>query len=117
MRQLASLRPIAETGVTINIVNPGLCITELSRHVAEETRATIEKMRAAIGRTAEMGSRTLLYSAVAGKESHGKYTSECMIRDHDRFPPWVEDDSGKEIQKRVWESLSKKLEAIQPGCI
>jgi hypothetical protein len=38
-------------------------------------------MRFFFARTAEMGSRTLLHAAVAGKETHGKYLSECEIRE------------------------------------
>jgi hypothetical protein len=41
----------------------------------------IATMRFFFARTAEMGSRTLLYAAVAGKETHGKYLSECEIRE------------------------------------
>ena len=81
VRQLASLRPVDETGVTINVVNPGFCVTELDRHVSQERRNIIAEMRKKNARTAEEGSRTLLYSAVAGKDSHGKYTSECQIRE------------------------------------
>jgi hypothetical protein len=31
------------------------------------------------GRTAEDGSRNLLYAAVAGKESHGYFLASCEI--------------------------------------
>jgi hypothetical protein len=49
--------------------------------VNEETQKSIEDLRAKFGRTAEMGSRTLLHGAVAGKEAHGKYLSECEIKE------------------------------------
>jgi len=38
-------------------------------------------MRALMGRTAEMGSRTLIYGLKAGQESHGKYLTECEVRE------------------------------------
>jgi hypothetical protein len=41
----------------------------------------VDDMRAKIGRTTEMGSRTLLHGALAGKETHGKYLSECEIKE------------------------------------
>jgi hypothetical protein len=41
----------------------------------------LKVMIAFMGRTAEMGSRTLLHAAFAGKESHGKYVSACEIRE------------------------------------
>jgi len=116
VRQLALLRPSSETGVIINFLNPGLCKTELSRNVSLVIWMMIGIMRTLLGRTAEEGSRTLLHAAVAGRESHGKYVSECQIREY-RVAPWVTDDAGSEMQRRVWDSLSKRLNAIQPGCV
>jgi hypothetical protein len=68
-------------GVVINNVNPGLCVTTLNRHVKQEVRDQIDAMKAALGRTPEMGSRTLLHGAVGGKETHGKYLSECETKE------------------------------------
>jgi hypothetical protein len=34
-----------------------------------------------LGRTVEMGSRTILHAAVAGKESHGCYLGACEIKE------------------------------------
>ncbi|KAF2096857.1 NAD(P)-binding protein [Rhizodiscina lignyota] len=115
-RQLASLRPVSETGVTIDYVNPGLCKTELNRNSPWGQWLFVEIMKLLIGRTAEAGSRTLLHGATAGKESHGKFFSACKIKESG-FLPWVTDDAGSEMQRRVWDSLVKKLNAIQPGCI
>ncbi len=80
-RQLASLLPPHQTGVVVNILNPGLCKTELSRNADWKGRLIIGTMRLALGRTAEEGSRTLLHAAVAGPDSHGKYLSACEIRE------------------------------------
>jgi hypothetical protein len=41
----------------------------------------IAVMRLLVGRTAEQGSRTLIHAAVAGEESHGKFLSECEIKE------------------------------------
>jgi hypothetical protein len=57
-------------------VNPGLCITELDRNVAEESQKALKVFRDQIGRTAEVGSRTLIHGLVGGEETHGTYTSE-----------------------------------------
>lgn len=81
IRQLASLKPVSETGVVINYVNPGLCRTGLSRNASFPARTMIVTLGMLLGRTPEMGSRTHLHGAVAGKESHGKYLSECEIRE------------------------------------
>jgi hypothetical protein len=67
--------------VVINYVNPGLCYSELTRHVNENVRARIETMRVEHGRTTEMGSRTLLHSVVGGPDTHGTYLSECEVKE------------------------------------
>ena len=81
VRELAKMRPSTETGVTINFASHGLCNTGLTRHVGLAPTIIIGTMRVILGRTAEEGSRVLLYAAIAGKESHGKYLSECEIRE------------------------------------
>ena len=81
VRELAAMRPTSETGVTINLVSPGLCVTELTRHVGLIPKLMIGTMRRISGRTAEEGSRTLLHGAFAGKESHGKFLSDCEIKE------------------------------------
>jgi NAD(P)-dependent dehydrogenase (short-subunit alcohol dehydrogenase family) len=81
VREYASLTPLSATGVVINYVNPGLCETELARNADDQTKKRIEDMRAALGRTAEMGSRTLLHGAVGGEGTHGKYLSECEAKE------------------------------------
>src|SRR4051794_33470942 len=80
-RELASLKPVSETGVVINYLNPGLCTTELSRHVGLGMRLLVGGMRLLLARTAEEGSRTLLHAAMAGKESHGKFVSGCVVKE------------------------------------
>ena len=81
VREYALRNPVSATGVVVNYVNPGLCVTELDRHVPEQLQAQIDNLRDAHGRTAEMGSRTLIHGAVGGVETHGKYVSECEIKE------------------------------------
>jgi hypothetical protein len=81
VREYAARNPIATNQVVVNFVNPGLCITELARHVDEKVQKMIDDMRAKLGRTAEVGSRTLLHGALGGEETHGKYLSECEIKE------------------------------------
>jgi NAD(P)-dependent dehydrogenase (short-subunit alcohol dehydrogenase family) len=81
VREYTILNPIPSTGVVVNYVNPGLCETDLTRHVEEHVRNHIQTMRDAIGRTAEEGSRTLLHGAFAGDDSHGKYLSESVPKE------------------------------------
>jgi hypothetical protein len=80
-RQLASLLPLSESGVIINIANPGLCYTELDRNAPWVGKMYIALLRKLVGRTAEEGSRTLLTAAFAGADGHGKYCSEAQIKE------------------------------------
>ncbi|KAL1638082.1 hypothetical protein SLS58_009008 [Diplodia intermedia] len=71
VRQLAALLPVADTGVVVNLLCPGLCSTDLARNVTWAYWLQIVALRAVMGRSAEVGSRTLLHAAVAGRGSHG----------------------------------------------
>ena len=82
VRQLASLLPVSDCGVIINAVNPGLCYSELARNAGAIARLGLVVIRRVLARTAEQGSRNLLYAAFAGPESHGAYCSECKVREY-----------------------------------
>ena len=32
-------------------------------------------------------------------------------------PDWICNDSGKTIQKRLWQEVSQMLDGIEPGCV
>lgn len=80
-RQLATLLPVDRTGVVLNVLNPGLCDTGLRRNMRCFMRMQISLANKVMGRTPEMGSRTLLHAAMAGKESHGCYLGACEIQE------------------------------------
>ncbi|KAH8653628.1 hypothetical protein BX600DRAFT_489307 [Xylariales sp. PMI_506] len=116
-RHLADLIPVSKTGVVLNYISPGLCYTNLNTKGSEETRKMVDAQRDQFfGRTAEMGSRTLLASAVLGKDSHGLLNGSCEIQE-ERVPEWVTDDEGKALQKKIWEDIAKELDIIVPGCV
>ncbi|KAK6496964.1 hypothetical protein TWF481_001943 [Arthrobotrys musiformis] len=116
VRQLASLNPVSRTGVIINYVNPGLCYSELNRNAPFVLRTQINLLRFFFARSTEVGSRTLLAAAFADEESHGKYSSECVVKEN-YVPDWMTNESGRLIQQRVWDSLTRKLNTVHPGCI
>ncbi|TDZ37484.1 Short chain dehydrogenase atnD [Colletotrichum spinosum] len=116
VRQLASLAPYSETGVVINYLNPGLCNTGLARYGRIWLRIQVYLLNVLMGRTPEMGSRTILHSMVAGPESHGEYVSDCEIKDH-WVPEWAKGPRGREFQAQVWDQLTPILEKIEPGVI
>lgn len=63
-------------------------------------------------RSTEVGSRTLVDAGLKGRESHGKYLSDCQVKP---CAPLVEGPEGAEIQRRVWGEVRERLEAIEPG--
>jgi len=69
-------------------------------------------MKLILARSTEKGSRTLVHAATAGGETHGQYMSDCSIVLPAQL---VLSAEGHVLQKRVWDELSKKLEAIRPG--
>ncbi|KAK9422872.1 hypothetical protein SUNI508_04539 [Seiridium unicorne] len=116
LRQLASLLPVAQNGIVLNFANPGLCKTGLSRHVKLWSRMQITIGKNILGRTAEQGSRNLLFGAVAGRDSHGRFTGNCAIEE-DRVPDWITDEEGQRTQQRVWDDIVKELESVEPGYV
>ncbi|KFY90539.1 hypothetical protein V500_05143 [Pseudogymnoascus sp. VKM F-4518 (FW-2643)] len=115
-RHLAVLAPVSRTGVVMNLVCPGSCKTDLGRHAPPAFSVILKESKDKYGRTAEDGSRTLLYGAVAGKESHGCFLDSCRIAE-DVVPSWVTDGEGKKSQKLLWEAIASELESVQPGCV
>ncbi|GJC92652.1 short-chain dehydrogenase [Colletotrichum higginsianum] len=81
IRQLASLAPVSQTGVVVNLLSPGLCNTGLARHARLLFRIQVRLLNLALGRTPEMGSRTILHALAAGTASHGEYISDCEIKE------------------------------------
>ena len=101
---------LAGSGVTLNMTNPGLCHSELSR----EGGWFLEVLKFFLARTTEVGSRTLVAPAMAGEDGHGKYYHDGIANDK-HLSPFVQSEDGTKAQKKVWEELSAILEKIQPG--
>lgn len=98
--------------IVLNTLNPGLCKSELFRQVRFPINWILNVGLAVIGRTCEMGSRTLLAAATAGKESHGKYMDSCKVGKESRF---ITSEEGAKAQKRVYAELMTILEGIHAG--
>jgi NAD(P)-dependent dehydrogenase (short-subunit alcohol dehydrogenase family) len=109
VRAIADHHPASEFPVTINIVNPGLCHSELAR---EANSWGFWLFQLIVARSTEVGSRTLVHAGASGVETHGKYLSDCMIEEPSAL---VTDAAGKESQERIAAEVVKAIEAIQPG--
>lgn len=101
----------APNHIAINCVNPGWCKTELSRYGKENL---LDKIMAMIfQRTSEEGSRTLVHGVVTGATTHGKYLSECQVKE---MSYWVRtSDEAVECRKRLFNELTVRLETVSPG--
>jgi len=98
--------------IILNTLTPGFCHSELMRHAVFPLNLFAWIGKAIIARTTEVGSRTILAAAAAGKDSHGQYMADCKIGEPSRF---VRSEGGKVVQKRVYAELLGILESIEPG--
>lgn len=111
VRELAA-RMSPRDPVIVNCLNPGFCQTNLFRHMPFPLDYIVGGGLRLIGRTSEMGSRTLLGAAAADRQSHGKFLDSCVAREPGRL---VVGQEGPELQRRVYSELMEILEDIQPG--
>jgi retinol dehydrogenase 12 len=79
VRELASKIANKQPKVVLNMLRPGLCKTALTRNATGMIKIVMAVAKALLGRTAEEGSRVLVYAATLGLESHGLYISDCKI--------------------------------------
>ncbi|KAM7222719.1 hypothetical protein V8F06_001906 [Rhypophila decipiens] len=104
--------PDGDVPIIVNAVDPGLCKTDLGREVKGMQKVIFSLVKAVIGRTAEEGSRVLVYAATAGKETHGQY----LVNNAVAMPSdWVVSEEGTKTQERVWNELLQLLKGVQPG--
>ncbi|KAK8848651.1 short-chain dehydrogenase [Apiospora arundinis] len=110
VRSIMKEHPTDSYPVTINLVSPGVCHSELARGAEGFQKVAFSVMKAAVARTAEQGSRTLVHAGVQSAASHGQYLADCRVAQ----PSAVVLENG-DVQDRLWVELKAKLEAIQPG--
>lgn len=111
VRELAA-RMAPNDPVIVNCLNPGFCRTDLFRHAPFPLSYIVRGGLSLLGRTSEMGSRTLMGAAAADKQSHGKYMDSCVLREPSKL---VVSEEGQGLQRRVYSELLEILEDIQPG--
>lgn len=119
VRQLARRVADGEKGrqtrkTIINCVNPGWCRTDLFRESG--TFGSRMGLRL-IGWDAEVGARALIIGAIGingDQSSHGGYMSEGKVK---TCCTWFETEQGEEIARRLWEEVSRDIEATKPGTL
>jgi NAD(P)-dependent dehydrogenase (short-subunit alcohol dehydrogenase family) len=110
VRELVTHMSSTEPLVVVNMVNPGLCHSELARNAGWG----LWLLKLVLARTTEVGSRTLVHGASSGKDSHGQYMDDGQVHD-DRVSAFVKSEEGQKAQKKIWKELGEKLDKIQPG--
>ncbi|OCL13447.1 short-chain dehydrogenase [Glonium stellatum] len=115
-RELAARLPESQTGIVINLINPGLCWTNLAHDASFSVHLQLYLLRLLLARTAEVGSRTVLHATTARPSSHGKFCSDCQIKES-WVPAWIYSDDGRKTQTQVWNELVMELQKIELGCV
>lgn len=108
VREMAAQRPSDSYPVTINLVNPGFCYSELMR----EDPYLVAVLKFFFARPTEVGARTLVHGASAGPETHGEYLNICKV---EGTATVVSGPDGLVTQRKVWKELIDVLEGINPG--
>ena len=91
------------------------CHSDLTREVEASSAvasALLGVFKKLFARSTEVGSRTLVYGASVGPESHGQYLPDCNIKPTKGL---AAGDAGAGLQERVWLELREKLEGIRNG--
>lgn len=101
---------LKDSGLTVNMLNPGLCHSELAR----DSGWVLWLLKLVMARSTEVGSRTLVASAAAGEESHGAYMSDAEVA-NEALGGFMETEGASKAQKKIWRELGEILEDIQPG--
>lgn len=99
------------TRVIVNLVNPGLCTSNLDRNSGNPS-AVVRLVRRLLDRTTEVGSRTLVLGASAPATSHGEFQSDGA---NQNVEAWIYTKVGQRVQKKVFEQTLQVLEARKPG--
>ncbi|KAI0153994.1 hypothetical protein BJ166DRAFT_595115 [Pestalotiopsis sp. NC0098] len=110
VRAIAEECPGSSYPVTINLVSPGLCHSDLSREAEGIQKLAFTIMKTVLARSTEQGSRTLVHGGIQGPESHGQYLEDCRIAEPS--PVVLENN---DVQNRLWQELKVILEGIEPG--
>ena len=106
-----AIAPLIDSNeIIFNHVNPGLVATQLTR----EGDWMFQVMGYLMVRTAEVGSRTLVAGAVAGKESHRKMMDDAQVQEDGSprsYSTFVLSKEGKVMEDRVWKEVDALLES------
>ncbi|KAJ7135795.1 hypothetical protein C8R44DRAFT_729350 [Mycena epipterygia] len=107
-RQISTL-PEAE-GVVINVVDPGLCMSDIGQDRQGEAAISRSYLFRAIAWPVSKGSINMIY-AVLSPTPPGAYISSCEIR---QPPAWTCSKDGMQIQQKVWDEMVEVWRGVSP---
>ncbi|KAM0254639.1 hypothetical protein ACHAQJ_006608 [Trichoderma viride] len=109
-REIAERTKLSSKGkFVINAPNPSWCKSDLGKEMESFGVKVAEK---ALARSTEEGSRTLVHGLLADEASNGQYLNNCHIQAPAKH---VTNQWGQRVQKKFFDELLGKLEAIAPG--
>ncbi|KZO94474.1 short-chain dehydrogenase [Calocera viscosa TUFC12733] len=89
------------TSLTVNAVNPGLCVSSLLRDLNPVVRIPLRALSRPVARSTEVGSRVFVHAAVAteldGKT--GEFLQSCKVDEPSDF---VISERGASASRRLW---------------
>jgi retinol dehydrogenase-12 len=112
MLNSSSSASLSTPSIIINSVNPGYCKSELQRYATPLRYCLVKLGGVLVARSTDVGSWTLFAGAVGGKETNGKYMSNCIVAEP---AAWIETEEGKRVGKKVWKDFVRVLEGVEPG--
>ncbi|KAM4056025.1 short chain dehydrogenase [Hirsutella rhossiliensis] len=113
MRKLAQAADASGKGrVVVNSLDPGFCRTQLFRRIPFPFNWAMGPAFAVFGRSAEVGSRTLMAAAFSNDETHGRWMANCKLH---VWPSLMAGDEGERVMDKLWGELTGVLEGIEPG--
>jgi len=97
------LQRLLSNRITVNFIDPGLCVSDLRRNITGERAVTMQAAVDAIAYTSEEGGRSLVYGLVAeqGNEEgvRGKYLSLMKSAE---TSPFTNSKEGLHVQTKLW---------------
>lgn len=113
-KRLSTSSSMKPTDVVLNVVDPGFCQSDILREKSFDPvfNVVMAFLMKVLARSAEMGARTYVMAASAGRESHGRYLEDCELSTPS---PFVESEEGQRVQRKVFDELLVILEGIEAG--
>ncbi|KAL1715272.1 hypothetical protein EV715DRAFT_275984 [Schizophyllum commune] len=99
--------------IIVNAVNPGLCTTNLTRNA--DIPWDMRVRQAVLSVSAEVGSRELVWAALAGSEQAGSLRGQYISRNAVVEPSdFVLSEEGRVAQDRIWREIVAVGETVDP---